>query len=70
MGIDVSVNTVKRIEASVDIDVIKTRINKLEELNPDSDVPDLDPPKPVTAPKITNSSDYVDLLSEEAYFVW
>lgn len=47
MGIDVSVNTVKRIEASVDIDVIKTRINKLEELKPDSDVPDLDPPKPV-----------------------
>ncbi|SFW90445.1 adhesin HecA family 20-residue repeat-containing protein, partial [Pseudomonas sp. NFACC09-4] len=66
MGIDVSVNTVKRIEASVDIDVIKTRINKLEELNPDSDVPDLDPPKPVTPPKITNSSDYVDLLSDES----
>lgn len=29
----------------------KTRISKLEDLRPDSDVPDLDPPTPVTPPK-------------------
>ncbi|MCG6575937.1 hypothetical protein EGM97_14610 [Pseudomonas sp. AF32] len=46
MGIDVSVNTVKRVGASVDIDVIKTKISKLEDLTPDSDVPVIEPPKP------------------------
>ncbi|SEN62644.1 hemagglutinin repeat-containing protein [Pseudomonas sp. NFACC39-1] len=49
MGIDVSVNTVKKIGASVDIDVLKTRISKLEKLAPDSDVPVIDPPKPVVS---------------------
>jgi len=65
-GIDVSVNTVKRVGASVDIDVIKTKISKLEDLTPDSDVPDLEPPKPVTPPKITDPSDFIDLLSDES----
>ena len=39
MGIDVSVSTVKKIGASVDIDVLKARIGKLEDVTPDSDVP-------------------------------
>lgn len=45
LGIDVSVNTVRRVGASVDIDVIKTKISKLEDLTPDSDVPVIEPPK-------------------------
>ncbi|NSX11265.1 hemagglutinin repeat-containing protein [Pseudomonas lini] len=48
MGIDVSVNTVKKIGASVDINVVKTKINKLQDLMPDSDVPIYVPP-PITA---------------------
>ena len=51
MGIDVSVDTVKKIGASFDINVVKNDINKLQDLMPDSDVPVLDPTKPVTPPK-------------------
>nr|WP_238963129.1 hemagglutinin repeat-containing protein [Pseudomonas sp. AF32] len=73
MGIDVSVNTVKKLEASVDIDVLKTRISKLEELRPDSDVPDLDPPTPVTPPKtdgtLPNAPD-APIVSGQTGTVW
>ncbi|MFS2094924.1 hemagglutinin repeat-containing protein [Pseudomonas sp. Pseusp11] len=51
MGIDVSVNTVKKIGASVDINVVKTQINRMQDLMPDTDVPVLDSTKPVTPPK-------------------
>jgi filamentous hemagglutinin len=44
MGIDVSVNTVKKIVTSVDINVVKTQINKLQDLMPDPDVPIYVPP--------------------------
>jgi filamentous hemagglutinin len=66
MGIDVSVNTVKRIEASVDINVVKTQINRMQDLMPDTDVPVLDPTKPVTPPKTTVPSDFIDILSDES----
>nr|WP_161990882.1 hemagglutinin repeat-containing protein [Pseudomonas caspiana] len=48
MGIDVSVNTVKKIGASFDINVVKNDINKLQDLIPDPDVPVYVPP-PITA---------------------
>ncbi|TPG72825.1 hypothetical protein EAH74_32930 [Pseudomonas mandelii] len=48
MGIDVSVNTVKKIGASFDINVVKNDINKLQDLMPDPDVPVYVPP-PITA---------------------
>nr|WP_221179077.1 hemagglutinin repeat-containing protein [Pseudomonas brassicacearum] len=50
MGIDVSVNTVKKIGASVDINVVKNQISKLQGVLRDTDVPVLDPP--VTPPKV------------------
>ncbi len=52
MGIDVSVNTVKKMGASFDINVIKTKISNLQGVVRDSDVPVLDPPTTVTPPKI------------------
>ena len=67
MGIDVSVNTVKRIEASVDINVLKTQISKLDDLALDSDVPVLDPPKPVFVeppiPKVDITNDFMMSVS-------
>ncbi len=51
MGIDVSVNTVKKIGASFDLDTVKTQISKLPDVVRDSDVPVIDPVKPVTPPK-------------------
>jgi filamentous hemagglutinin len=43
MGIDVSVSTVKKMGASVDINAVKTQITKLEDVLRDTDVPVLDP---------------------------
>ncbi|MGZ7460244.1 hemagglutinin repeat-containing protein [Pseudomonas sp. Ma2-10] len=51
MGIDVSVGTVKKMGASVDINAVKTQITKLDGVMRDTDVPVLDPTKPVTPPK-------------------
>ncbi|MCV2221741.1 hemagglutinin repeat-containing protein [Pseudomonas mercuritolerans] len=46
MGIDVSVNTVKKIGASFDLDTVKTQISKLPGAVRDTDVPVVDPVKP------------------------
>ncbi|MFJ2464093.1 hemagglutinin repeat-containing protein [Pseudomonas sp. NPDC087615] len=51
MGIDVSVNTVKKIGASFDLDTVKTQISKLPGVVRDTDVPVLDPP--VAPPVVT-----------------
>jgi filamentous hemagglutinin len=48
MGIDVSVNTVKKIGKSFDLDFVKKQINKFKDVVRDTDVPVLDP---VTPPK-------------------
>lgn len=42
MGIDASVNTIKKIGASFDIDVVKNQINKMQGVVRNSDVPVLD----------------------------
>ncbi|MDT3312751.1 hemagglutinin repeat-containing protein [Pseudomonas sp. rhizo66] len=60
MGIDVSVNTVKKIGASFDLDVVKTQITKLPSVVRDTDVPIIDPVKPVTPPKTDVTPPKVD----------
>ncbi|WP_256735539.1 hemagglutinin repeat-containing protein [Pseudomonas sp. dw_612] len=56
MGIDVSVNTVKKIGASVDINAVKAQISKLQGVLRDTDVPVIEPPisppKPGVPPKV------------------
>ncbi|WP_192558241.1 hypothetical protein [Pseudomonas allokribbensis] len=51
MGIDVSVKTIKEVGSTVKIDHLKTQITKFSEKLPDTDVPVLDPQKPVVPPK-------------------
>ncbi|RRW52127.1 hemagglutinin repeat-containing protein [Pseudomonas moraviensis] len=51
MGVDVSVNTVKKIGASFDLEAVKTQISKLPGVVRDTDVPVVDPVKPVVPPK-------------------
>lgn len=50
MGLEVSVSTVKKVSASVDINAVKTQITKFEGVMRDSNVPVLDPP--VVPPKV------------------
>jgi hypothetical protein len=52
MGIDVSVNTVKKIGASFNLDTVKTQISKLPGVVRDTDVPVIDSVKPVVPPKV------------------
>lgn len=48
LGIDVSVDTVKKIGASFDLDLVKSQINKLQTVVRDTDVPVLDSKPPAT----------------------
>jgi filamentous hemagglutinin len=59
MGIDVSVKTIKEVGATVKIDNLKTQITKFSDRVSDSDVPVLDPQKPVapTKPDVPNKPD-------------
>ncbi|WP_236189434.1 hemagglutinin repeat-containing protein [Pseudomonas paraglycinae] len=61
MGIDVTVETVKKISASFDLDLIKNQINKLQGVVRDSDVPVIDS-KPPSTGGLTDSEAGVSTL--------